>query len=116
MELREIARRLDLECLTPELAAELGAEIERGHCTDLLSDVLARADPGGLLVTIQAHLNVIAVAVHARQAAVLLSGEQRPDDEVVRKAVEEKVPVFLSPRSTFDLVGELHALGVRGAF
>ena len=116
MELREIARRLNLECLTPEMAEELGADIIHGHSTDLLSDVLARAESGGLLVTIQTQLHVIAVAVHAQQAGVILSADRPPEEEVIRKAVEEKVPLFVSPRSTFDLVGRLYALGVRGAF
>jgi len=71
VKLNEIARRLELENITPELATEESVDVAAGHASDLLSDVLANAPKGGVLVTIQVHLNVIAVSVHAGVAAVI---------------------------------------------
>jgi hypothetical protein len=114
MRLEDIARELGLTELTPETAGNRDAAIERGYASDLLSDVLAHAPEGGLLVTLQVHLNVIAVASHAEMAAVVFAGGRRPDDDVLAKAAAEGLSLYSSPADTFDIVGRLFALGVKG--
>jgi predicted transcriptional regulator len=115
MTLSDMTARLGLEILTPELSIDGGAEISRGHASDLLSDVLANAPSGGVLITIQVHMNVIAVALHAGLAAVIFAQGMRPDESVRMKAVQEGIPLLASTESTFDVAGRLHALGLRGS-
>jgi hypothetical protein len=113
MRLEDIARELGFT----ELAGIAGAgdkDVERGYASDLLSDVLAHAPEGGLLVTLQVHLNVIAVASHAEMAAVVFAGDRRPEDDVLAKATAEGLSLYSSPADTFDIVGRLYALGVKG--
>ncbi|HTZ51658.1 MAG TPA: DRTGG domain-containing protein [Spirochaetia bacterium] len=114
MTLSDMSTRLELEVLTPELAVEGGDDIRHGHASDLLSDVLANAPSGGLLLTTQVHMNVIAVALHAGLAAVVFTQGMRPEAAVCRKAVEEGLPLLVSRESTFDLAGRMYALGLRG--
>ena len=83
MRLQELAQVLDLEELTPRAMRrrarrEGDADITRGYASDLLSDVLANAPAGGVLVTLQVHLNVIAVASHAGLRAVIFSCGRMP--------------------------------------
>ena len=111
--MEEIIRHLGLRNLTPELVAELSREVSSGHASDLLSDVLANAPQGGLLVTIQVHMNVIAVAAHAGLAGVIFTTGRTPEEAVREKAVEEKIPLFVSEEPTFDIVGKLYTLGLR---
>jgi len=113
MTLGPLAQALALENLTPELP-DAGAEVERAHASDLLSDVLANAPGGGLLLTIQVHLNVIAVAVHAGLAGVVFTGGMRPEESVRIRAVQEGIPLLATPLSTFDAAGRLYELGLRG--
>jgi hypothetical protein len=145
MRLQELARVLDLKELTTVVAAVYGsavaggpgtagraadspgapagdaggpaadADITRGYASDLLSDVLANAPAGGILVTLQVHLNVIAVAGHAGLRAVIFSSGRRPEAEVIAKAAEEGIALFASPADSFELVGRLHGLGIRGS-
>ncbi len=114
MTLADIVSRLGLEVLTPELAIEGGDEVTRGHASDLLSDVLANAPSGGVLLTTQVHMNVIAVALHAGLAAVVFTQGMRPEPAVRLKAVEEGLPLLAASESTFDLAGRMYALGLRG--
>mgnify|MGYP000483547532 CR=1 FL=1 len=114
MTLKEVAERLQLENLTPELPLDGGVEVAGGHVSDLLSDVLANAPRHGLLVTIQVHMNVLAVAVHAGLAAVVFAAGRQPEPAVRAKAVQEEIPLLASKASAFDLVGQLYALGIRG--
>jgi len=114
MTLKELELKLELRNLTPELQTQVHGAIKGGYASDLLSDVLAHAPPGGVLVTIQVHLNVIAVAVHAELAAVIFSSNRLPDEEVRQRAVAEEIVLYVSPQSTFDIVGGLSRLGIRG--
>ena len=114
MKLREISASLGLKLLTRELDSQQDVEVTTGHASDLLSDVLSNAPSGSVIVTIQAHLNVVAVALHARAAAVILAAARSVDPEVIERAAEEKVPLFSSDASTFDVVGRLYEIGIRG--
>ena len=121
MMLHEIARELGLERLAPAAGAASGptereaAPVTKAHASDLLSDVLANAPAGGLLLTIQVHMNVIAVSLHAGLAAVVFTSGMAPDEAVRAKAAEEGLPLFTTPQSTFDAAGRLYAMGLRGA-
>jgi hypothetical protein len=114
MKLCDLIRRLELEDLTPELADRHQVDITRGYASDLLSDILANAPAGGFAVTVQAHMNTVAVALHARLAVVILASSRRPDPQVIERAVEEKIPLVLSREGTFDVCGKLWDLGLRG--
>jgi hypothetical protein len=114
VKLQEIADKLKLKCLTPGLAPKDGADVSLGYVSDLLSDVLAHTPADSLLVTIQVHMNVIAVSVHTELAAVAFASGRTPDDTVIKKAIEEGVPLYVSDLCSFDLVGQLYALGIRG--
>ncbi len=114
MTLQQIAQQLELVPLSPQVPVDAAREIGRAHASDLLSDVLANAPGGGLLLTIQVHLNVIAVAVHAGLCAVVFTSGQRPEPEVLERAAVEGLPLFCTRESTFDAAGRLYALGLRG--
>ena len=114
MKLAEIAQRLGLRDLTPETAGAADAEVSRAYASDLLSDVLANAPGGGLLVTVQVHMNVVAVAVHAGAAAVVFANGRVPDEAVRQKAAEENLKLFTTRETAFDVAGRLYELGVRG--
>jgi hypothetical protein len=59
-------------------------------------------------------MNVVAVAVHAGLKAVIFASGMKPPEEVRAKAVAEKICLFASLESTFDVAGKLYALGLRG--
>ena len=81
---------------------------------NLLSDILTAAPSGSLAITIQAHLNTVAVAVNARLAGIVYAAGRRPGPEVIERAGEERVPLFLTLDSTFDVCGRLYEAGLRG--
>jgi hypothetical protein len=113
MTLEDLAEVLDLRPLTAQV--EDDAEITHGYASDLLSDVLAHAPAGGVLITLQVHLNVIAVASHAGLRAVIFSCGRVPDDEILERAAAEGLSLFGSKADTFEIVGRLYELGLRGS-
>ncbi len=114
MKLSRIARELSLDCLTPQIDLDSLPDVNVGYVTDLLSDVLAGAPKDSVLITVQVHLNVIAVAVHAGLSAVIFASGRRPEPSVIEKAAAENIALFVSPKSSFQVVGELYAAGLRG--
>ncbi len=90
------------------------AEVSQGYASDLMSDVLARAPRGSLLATIQTHMNVVAVAAHARLAGIIFTGNRRPDADVVARAAQEGIALYCTAADTFEVAGRLYALGLRG--
>jgi hypothetical protein len=114
MKLDDLVRQLELTPLTPRGDA-YNRDIRAGYASDLLSDVLAHAPAGGILVTVQVHLNVIAVAVHAELPAIIFASNRAPDPTSRRKAADEGLALFGTSRSAFDLVGQLYGLGIRGS-
>lgn len=114
MKLSAIVESLKLTCLTPTTLTAHDAEVTRGYASDLLSDVLANAPEGGVLVTIQVHMNVVAVAVHAGLSAVITAHGRKPDADVLDKAAAEGLVWLVSEDHAFDVVGRLFEQGVRG--
>jgi hypothetical protein len=109
--LSRIERELSLICLAPPAQ---DVEIDSGFASDILSEVLARASQGSLLVTSQSGLNVIAVASFAGIPGVIVTSGHEPAAEVVGKAREEGVGLYATSADTFDVVGTLARLGVAG--
>jgi hypothetical protein len=118
MRLQELARSLNLRELTPPADTPVDndeSDISRGYASDLLSDVLAHAPVGGVLVTLQVHLNVIAVASHTGLRAIIFSSGRVPDDQVIERAAVEGLSLYVTSTDTFDVVGRLYSLGIRGS-
>jgi len=114
MKLSDIGKSLGLEELTPALGAGSDVEVAGAHASDLLSDVLANAPSGGVLLTIQVHMNVVAVALHAGLKAVIFTSGMTPDEAVRSKAAGENIRLYAAREATFDVAGKLYALGLRG--
>jgi hypothetical protein len=113
LKLDRIVAELEARKLTPGVSTQ-EVEVSAGFVSDLLSDVLAHAPRGGVLVTVQVHMNVIAVAVHAELSAVIFASGRQPDPLVVQRAEQENVSLYVCEQQSFDVVGRLYELGLRG--
>ena len=112
MRLEELAQKLELRELTQGVVH--GGEVTGGYASDLLSDVLVHAPAGGVLITLQVHLNVIAVASHAGLQAVIFSSDRIPEQDVIDRAVGEDLCLYASSADTFEIAGRLYEMGLRG--
>lgn len=90
--------------------AHLEREVTGGYCSDLLSDVMANAQEGDVWFTIQAHMNVVAVAVLVRVSAVVVTGGREVEQRVIERAEEKGLCLLATSKRTFDVAGALWAL------
>lgn len=107
MKLADIVAALELE---PVAGIGLDKKVTGAYCSDLLSDVMAGAEAGSILITILTHENVVAVAALLDLAAVLFTAGKKPGMETVRRAEENGVPLLLTGMSTFETAGKLYRL------
>ena len=110
MKLEEIVRRLDLNVQCGK--DRLDCEVTGGCASDLLSNVIATAKTGNVWITMQVHVNIVAVAVLKELAAIIIAQGRTPAEDTLRKAQEEKVTIVVSDLPTFEISGKLYALGV----
>ena len=110
MKVSDLINLLDAEDLTPQVSMD--REITCGYACDLLSWVMAHGDEGMAWVTVQTHLNVVAVAVLAEMACVILPEGIRMEAESLAKATDEGMCVLTSPKTAYEICGLLSAQGV----
>jgi len=111
MELQEIIKSLSLKVENPSV--DLNREVKGAYVSDMLSDVIGNSKEGFLWITIQVHLNIIAVASLKNLSGIILVNGRVPAEDTLKKAIEEKVPIMTTPLPAFDLVGILYSLGLR---
>ncbi len=111
MKSKELAKILNFQIIS---SPNEDAEIKYGISCDLLSFVMAHALEDSIWLTIQTHLNTIAVAVLTGIRSIVFVSGQKPNEETIKKAIEEKINLYATEKSAFDVAGELYKLGIRG--
>lgn len=84
-----------------------------GYTSDLLSCVMAGAKHGNLWVTLQAHMNIVAVAAMLDVAAVIITENAKPDATTIAKANEQGVILLSTPKASYEICGSLWELNLR---
>ncbi len=107
MNVREIVDALGLRVLTAP--QKLDVEVSGGYTSDLLSDVMANSREKNIWITLQVHQNIVAVAKLKDLAAILLVNNRAPEEETVKKAEEEGVPILQTSETAFVISGKLYA-------
>jgi hypothetical protein len=106
MLVKEIAEKLELKIL----AVGQDQPVTSGYVSDLLSDVIANAEEGCLWITVQRHLNIVAVAQLKKLAGIVLSRGCEPDAAVLARAEQEGLFILSTPEDSFAAAGKLYAL------
>lgn len=112
MNLQTLIAKLNLTVLTTP--SDFSAITPQGgYASDLLSCVIAGAQPDNLWVTLQAHMNVVAVAALREVTAVIITENAQPEADVLAKANEQGVILLGTSAPSYEVVGKLWELGIR---
>ncbi len=105
MRLSEIRDELGLEILlgSPE------CEITGAYTSDLLSDVMAHADEGDVLITIQAHNNTVAVASHVDAPAIIICNSRPIPESMTEAAQEHGIVLCRTELNQFQVSGIIYS-------
>ncbi|MBQ3552647.1 MAG: AraC family transcriptional regulator [Clostridia bacterium] len=109
MTVKELCEKLGGKLLTQ---AGGDNDITCGCSCDLLSWVMAKGAPGCAWVTVQTHMNVIAVASLHDMACVICPEGLMPDENVLKKAEEEEIAVISSGDTGYAICCKMHEAGI----
>ena len=112
MNLQEIIDQLNLTVLTvPQDFAAI--KPTGGYSSDLLSCVMAGAKKGHLWITLQAHLNIVAVAALNEVAAIIVTENAQPDAAAIARANQQGIILLSTVQPTYEVNGRLWQMGIR---
>ncbi len=92
--------------------SDLSKEIVGAYCSDLLSWVMGKGQPDQVWITVQSHVNVIAVAVLRDFSCVILAEGAHFPDDVIARAETEDLALIESDLPVFEIAAKLIELGV----
>lgn len=105
MKTSELTEYLGASCIQNQF---IDREIAGAYTTDLLSDAMANAVNDGILITIQAHKNTVAVATLKDLVAIVICNNRPIPDDMIESAREEGIAIFLTPENQFTVSGKLY--------
>lgn len=92
--------------------ADCTREIHGVYCGDLLSWVMGNGQPSQAWITVQAHINAVAVAVLREFSCIIFAENAAVSEEVLARAKEEHLAVIASGLPVYEtavkLAGILH--------
>lgn len=110
MRVRDLLANEDFEILTGDIGLE--KEIAGAFVGDLLSIVMSKAHENNAWLTIQTHLNIIAVATLIEMAVIIIVEDMDVPRETIDKAIEECVPILKTKLAAYDVAKLLVEVGV----
>lgn len=113
MKLSHICELLECEVMFSNNAMDVETALVLS--SDMMSDVLAFAQPGALMITGLTNSQSVRTADFADAAAILYIRGKKPDEKTVKLAEDLSIPVLCSDMGMFDVCGILFSKGLRGA-
>jgi predicted transcriptional regulator len=113
MKIRDIGKVLDAELLTSNNGGE--KEFDTACSADLMSDILAHASPGAVLLTGLITPQAVRTAEMAELVAIVFVRKKRPPDEVIALGDSKGIPIWLSNHNMFETCGKLYVEGIKPA-
>jgi predicted transcriptional regulator len=112
LKLSEVKDILNADVIVGE--EHLDLEVKTAFGADLMSDVLAFAKAGSLLLTGLTNSQVIRTANILDIAAIILVRGKKPSTETINLAKELKIPLLTTKYILFETAGRLYAKGIVG--
>ena len=112
MKLRDVKEILQADVIVGE--DKLDMDVQTAFGADLMSDVLAFAKGGSLLLTGLTNTQVIRIANILDIAAIILVRGKRPSAETIELARELQIPILITKYILFETAGRLYGKGIVG--
>ncbi|MCK4343515.1 MAG: transcriptional regulator [Phycisphaerae bacterium] len=112
MKLSEIRDILQCEVLAGE--DDLSTEVETVVASDGMSEILAFAHPGALMITGLTNIQSVRTGDIANVRAIVYIRGKRPAEKVIDLARESEIPVLATGLGMFDICGILREQGLKG--
>ncbi|HNQ65102.1 MAG TPA: DRTGG domain-containing protein [Smithella sp.] len=112
MKLREVKDILNADVIVGE--DKLDIEVQTAFGADLMSDVLAFAKAGSMLLTGLTNTQVVRIANVLDIAAIILVRGKKLSTEAISLATDIHIPILTTKYILFETAGRLYAKGIVG--
>ena len=113
MTLAEVKKILDADVIVGE--DRLDMEVERAFAADLMSDVLAFAKEGSILLTGLTNPLVVRTADTLDLRVIVFVRGKRPAPDAIKLAKEKNIPLLATRFIMFESCGRLFTAGMQGS-
>jgi len=111
LKIKDLCERLNADVLS---RGEPDRDITQAAVGDLLSFIIGTVSEGSAWVTIQAHLNVAAVAVLKEIPIIVIAAGRKAPEDLIERCRSENICIASVSESIFDTCKTLSELGIRG--
>jgi predicted transcriptional regulator len=112
LKLREVKEILDADIVVGK--EKMDIEVSTAFGADLMSDVMAFAKAGSLLLTGLTNAQIIKTAATRNIAAIILVRGKEPSTEAIEMARELQIPILTTKYILFETAGILYSKGIVG--
>jgi predicted transcriptional regulator len=112
LKLREVKEILEANVIVGQ--KKLDMEVHTAFGADLMSDVMAFAKAGSILLTGLTNAQVIKTAATRNIAAIILVRGKEPSTEAIDMAKELHIPILTTKYILFETAGILYSKGIVG--
>ncbi len=109
MKLKALADKLELKATSKVFEKDVTGV----YISDMVSDVIANAKAGDLLVTVQIHSNMIAAANLVDVCAIVVTQGKLPTDDVIKMAEKAEISIFSTALNRWQVATRLYEAGIR---
>ncbi len=88
-------------------------EVQGVYCCDLLSWVMAHSKMGDAWITVQTHINIVAVASLMDLSCIIIPESIEVDNDTIIKANEEGIPIIATDLRVYDIFKKFYEAGLR---
>ncbi len=92
---------------------DLSRSITSLGCCDLLSWVMANGEENQAWITVQTHVNILAVCALLDMACIIIPEDIEVDEEIITKANEKEIPLFKTSDSAYQIFTRFYEAGLR---
>jgi predicted transcriptional regulator len=113
LKLRDLVEVLEAEVIVGE--ERLDQHIRKAFAADLMSDVLAFATEGSILLTGLTNAQVVRTAEMVDITAILFVRGKKPQPDAIELAKTSEIPLLATPYILFETCGRLYERGIMGS-
>ena len=110
MNCSEFADKLQLTTLCEK---DENIEIEGVYIGDLLSIAMSKAKKNYVWITIQTHINIVAVAELLELSCIIVVENMEVAEDTLKKAKELNIPIFKTSESAYEMACRMSSMGIK---
>lgn len=107
--IENLVENLQLEIVSKSIDIT-GINMSGVYIGDLLSWVMGNIKPGDAWITIQTHVNIVAVAALGDASCIIIPENAEIDESTIQKSEEQNIPIFRSNLTAYELACKISRL------